>query len=136
MQQTRRTTEEDAIRKLDQEWGDAATRYDLDRVVSMYASDGSLVWPGEPAVHGTSAIRTAWQGFFAQFQGLNLQFTAERIDVSPDAEMASDFGKVSLGYDGPNGPVQMIAKYVVVWKKVDGAWKVLYDCYNSNSADS
>ena len=27
------------------------------------------------------------------------------------------------------------AKYVVVWKKVGGAWKVLYDCYNMNQAD-
>ena len=25
-----------------------------------------------------------------------------------------------------------IAKYLVVWKRENGEWKVLYDCWNSN----
>jgi hypothetical protein len=32
-------------------------------VVTLYAPDGSLVWPGAPAVHGISNIRAAWVDF-------------------------------------------------------------------------
>jgi len=67
---------------------------------------------------------------------LTLKFTAERIDIAHSADLATDFGKVSFGYDTPKGRVMNIGKYVVVWKKVNGVWKVLYDSYNMNKPES
>ena len=34
-----------AIREIDARWGDAASRHDVDAVVALYATDGTLVWP-------------------------------------------------------------------------------------------
>lgn len=133
MPQVQPSSEDAVIRKLDAEWGRAASSYDLEAVVSMYAPDGSLVWPGSPAVHGTDAIRTAWQEMFQQFQGLQLEFTPERIDFSQASDLAIDFGKVALSFEKSGTRQSEDAKYVVVWKKVNGVWKVLYDCYNANS---
>jgi uncharacterized protein (TIGR02246 family) len=130
------STEDEAIRKLDVEWGDSVSRKDFDAVVGFYAPDGSVVWPGLPAAYGTADIRASWSKMFEEYQGLGLKFTPERIDFSHDYDIAIDFGKVDFGYDTPKGRVEQIAKYVVVWKKVDGAWKVLYDCYNGNTPDS
>ena len=129
------TSEDHAIRRLDAQWGDAASRYDLEAVVALYAPHGSLLWPGAEAVHGTGGIRTAWTTqMFNQFQGLKLEFTPERIDFSQADDLAIDFGKVALSYDDPKkGRVNEVAKYLVVWKKIDGAWKVLYDSYNANA---
>lgn len=121
------------IRRLDGVWGDLASKQDLEAVVALYASDASLVWPDEPAHHGTAAIREAFTGMFKEFKGLTLKFTPERIDISDSGDLASDFGVVSLGFDGEQGRVEMTAKYLVVWKQVNGAWKVLYDSWNSNS---
>jgi ketosteroid isomerase-like protein len=42
--------DEAAIRRLDEEWGNAATAKNLDAVVGFYAGDGSLVWPEQRAV--------------------------------------------------------------------------------------
>lgn len=126
-------SESEIIRQLDVEWGNAASNYDLDAVVAMYAPDGSLVWPGAPAVHGTADIRTAWTGMFNTYQGLHLEFTPERIDFSEADDLAIDFGKVALSYEKSGNRVEEAAKYLVVWKKVEGAWKVLYDSYNANS---
>lgn len=128
--------DEDEIRQLDASWGDAASSGKLDAVISFYAPQGSVVWPGAPAAHGTDNIRTAWQGIFGQFKGLSLTFTPDCIDISHDGSMAADFGQVRFAYDTPQGRVEQQAKYVVVWTRVHGAWKVLYDCYNMNSADS
>lgn len=133
MQKTEGTTDEQEIRKLDAAWGQAASRYDLDAVVGFYAQNGSVVWPGAPAAHGTAHIRAAWQQMFALYKGLTLDFTPERIDLAQGGQLAADFGKVAFGHDTPQGRVEETAKYVVVWKKVDNIWKVLYDCYNMNS---
>jgi uncharacterized protein (TIGR02246 family) len=135
MPTAKHSADEKAIRKLDVEWGDAACKKDLETVVACYARDGSVVWPGAPAAHGTANIRAAWKGIFKEFKGLTLKFTPERIDISHDGDMAVDFGKVAFGHDTPKGRVEESAKYVVVWKKVRGAWKVLYDSYNMNQAD-
>lgn len=130
------SADEEAIRKLDAEWSDAASGGvgNLDRVVAFYAPNGSTVWPGAPAAHGTKNIRKAWKNAFESFKDLKLKFGPTRIEVSQSGDMASDFGKVAMEYTKPRkGRVKEQAKYVVVWIKVDGAWKVLYDCYNSNS---
>jgi uncharacterized protein (TIGR02246 family) len=126
-------TDQQKIRALDAEWGDAACKKDLDAVVSFYAEDGSVVWPGAPAAHGIAKIRSAWKELFSQYKGLTLKFTPERIDVAEAGDMATDFGIVAFGHDTDKGHVEETAKYVVTWKKVAGVWKVLYDCYNMNT---
>lgn len=135
MPAAKHSADEKAIRKLDVEWGDAACKKDLKAVVAFYAPDGSVVWPGAPAAHGTAKIRAAWVELL-KTPGLSLRFTPERIDVADDGDMATDFGKVAFGHDTAQGHVRETAKYVVVWKKVEGAWKVLYDCYNMNTPDA
>ena len=133
MQAERHKADEAEIRRLDAEWGKAATDKKLDAVVAFYAHDGSLVWPGEPAVHGTAQIRANWKKMIDNTPGLNLRFTPERIVISDDASLASDFGKVEFGHEVDGKPVMEIAKCVVVWRKEKGGWKVLYDSYNMNS---
>lgn len=126
--------DEALIRNLDEAWGKAASAKNLDAVVAFYAGDGSLVWPGAPAAHGTDHIRANWQKMFKTTPGLHLRFIAERIVISDDGTLASDFGKVEFGHDTNEGKhVQETAKYVVVWKKVKDSWKVLYDSYNMNA---
>jgi len=134
MPAAKQSTDKKAIRKLDMAWGKAATRKDLKAVASFYARDGSVVWPGGPAIHGSAKVRTAWKSDVMTIPGLSLRFTPQRIDVAKSGDMAIDFGKVHFGHDDEKTgrPVTDIGKYVVVWKKVNGAWKVLYDCYNLN----
>ncbi len=123
----RKESDAKALDRLNAEWGEAASRGDLEAVVDMYAVDGSLVWPGSKAVHGTRGIRKAWKQMLAE--PLWIRFTSQQIVVSGD--LASDFGKVELRQP-PKGP-KMTAKYLVVWKKVRGKWKVLYDAWNENT---
>jgi ketosteroid isomerase-like protein len=128
-------SDEKKIRQLDAAWGDAACKKELEAVVAFYAPNGSLVWPGAPAAHGTAKIRAAWSELL-KISGLALRFTPERIDIAQYADIAVDFGRVDFQHDAAKGRVEEISKYVVVWKKIDGTWKVLYDCYNANTADA
>lgn len=139
------SADEEAIRQLDAEWSAAASGGidNLDKVVAFYAPNGSAVWPGAPAFKGTRNIRKAWKQSFTEMEGLKLKFAPVTIEVAPGGQMASDFGKVSLQYKQKKRvnrkmvmeTVRQRAKYVVVWTKIDGEWKVLYDCWNLNEAD-
>ena len=124
--------DEKKIRELDVQWGDAACKKDLRAVVSFYASDGSLVWQGNPAAHGTAAIRANWKKMI-KTAGLKLRFIPKRIVVAAAGDLATDFGVVEIGQDTDKGPTTVKAKYLVVWKKSRGTWKVLYDSYNTNN---
>lgn len=122
----------EAITRRDAEWGEAVTRRDLEALVALYTEDGTLAWPGQPAIEGSAGIRAAWTELL-KTPGLALAFTPERIVVAGDRSLASDFGKVTMTQDGANGPETVIAKYLVVWQRVGGEWRVLYDCFNMNS---
>jgi len=128
------SAEEKAIREQDVAWGKAASKKDLDGVVSFYCKDGTLVWTGQPAAHGSAAIRKNWAQMM-KIPGLSLEFIPERIVVSESGDLASDFGVVKFGQEDPaNFTYTLVtAKYLVVWRKEKKAWKVLYDSYNYNS---
>ena len=129
----KRGDDEKAIRDLDAQWSEAAGKMDLERVVGFYAPDGSVVWPDHPAAHGTAAIRSRWAELFKTTPGLYLKFEPEQIVVAAGHDLASDFGVVHFGFDAPSGPQRETGKYVVVWRREKGRWKVLYDCYNMNA---
>ena len=120
------TPEQTAIAKLDADWSKAAKAKDVDKVVGYYSKKGSVVWPGQKARHGTRAIRAAWKKAYKEDPNLSLSFAPERIEIASGGDIALDFGGVSFGGDAS-------AKYLVVWKREKGGWKVLYDCWNSKT---
>jgi uncharacterized protein (TIGR02246 family) len=126
--------EVEAIKELDAEWAKAACAKNLDRVISFYAKDGSVVWPLGPAAKGHAAIRAQWK---QAFNDLNnpfpyLDFKPMHIEVSDGGDMAVDFGVVHFAPNPKPDDPQNVAKYLVVWKREHGHWKVLYDCWNYN----
>ncbi len=46
--------------------------------------------------------------------------------------MAYDYGWYTFAFDTDNGRFEDKGKYIVVWKKVGGAWKVAADIFNTN----
>jgi uncharacterized protein (TIGR02246 family) len=127
-----KTKDETAIRELDVQWGDAASKHDLDTVLEFYAHDGSLVWPGFPPAHGAKAIREQWAKMIVT-PGLFLRFVPERIVIAESGDLATDFGRVEMAQDTPKGKEKITAKYLVAWRKENGVWKVLYDSWNMDS---
>ena len=123
-----KTPDQQAIAKLDAAWSKAAKMKKVESVVAFYSRKGSLVWPDQKARHGTKAIRAAWEKAYKADPKLSLTFEPERIDIAGAGDIAVDFGSVSFGADAS-------AKYIVVWKRENGAWKVLYDCWNTNKPE-
>jgi uncharacterized protein (TIGR02246 family) len=123
--------EAEKIRALDQQWVAAVQAKDAAASAGFYAADGALLAANAPMAKGTAAVTAAWQGLLG-LKNVNLTFAPTEIVVSGSGDMAYDIGTYALGFDSDNGPVKDEGKYVVVWKKVDGGWKVAADIFNSN----
>ena len=126
-----KAADEQAIRALAVEWAAAVEKRDLDAIMALYTSDATAAWPDAPVIHGAEGIRAGWAEVL-KTPGLVLRFTPERVEIANNGDIATDFGKIESEFDGPAGKVQDEAKYLVVWKKVDGQWKAHYDSFNSN----
>ena len=61
-----------------------------------------------------------------------MTFGPTDITISEAADMAYDIGTWSIAFTSDKGPAKDHGKYVVVWKKVGGDWKVAADIFNSD----
>jgi ketosteroid isomerase-like protein len=130
--------DEAEIRALDAAWSKAVsakTANKIDEVVKFYATDGSVVWPDYPPAKGHAAIRAAWEKMYFEVPDMYLDFEPTQIEISSGRDMASDFGLVHFAPGAKPDDVKMTAKYLVVWKREHGAWKVFYDCWNWNAPE-
>ncbi len=114
----------ETIMALEREWSDRFQAKDVDWIAELHWDDARQLPFGAPAVVGAEAIRAAWQTM-ADTEGLMLSWEPAFADVSGD--LAYDVGKgVFTTPDGITRP----AKYVVVWERREGQWKVLVDIFN------
>ena len=121
---------ESEIRALDQAWLAAIAAKDVEAIVKLYAKDGVLM-PHAPPASGPEAIGKVWSEFLA-LPGFMLTFRPVRVEVAKAGDLAIDMGTYLLAFESGQGEVRDMGKYVVVWRKTDGAWKVLADIFNSD----
>ena len=86
-------------------------------------------------VKRTAAIAEAW-GAMLQAPGATLTWTPTLIRVANAGDLAYDVGTYTFSFDGPDGKVTDTGKYVTVWTKVDGQWKIAADIGNSDLPES
>jgi ketosteroid isomerase-like protein len=99
---------------------------DLDNLLEMYSKDTSILPPTGNSVYGIEAARAFWLHMFQTVEFGQIKYTIEKIEqLSEDtvAEMSQYKAEIA------GQPVQ--GKYVMIWKKIRGVWKVHVDIFNS-----
>lgn len=129
---TKTKSDEAAIRALVATWSQAAGAKDLDKTVSFYADDASMLPANAPIATGKTAIRAAWSQFMAM-PGFSIHFAPSKIVVSKSGDLAYDLGTFELTVNDAQGkPVTTVGKYVVSWQKRGQEWKVVADIFNDD----
>lgn len=123
--------EEQAINGVNQRWLELIRAKDAAAIAQLYAEDGVVMPPNEPAARGREAI-AQWWGRSMQMPGFDLTFETDQLLVSASADMALDRGTYRFKAAPPEGAIDDNGKFVVVWKKVGGDWKVAADIFNSD----
>jgi len=126
------SADEQKIRELGQKWLGAVRAKDAVASAGFYASDGAMLNADAPLARGTAAVTAAWQRLLSM-RNVKLTFASTQLIVSNSGDMAYDVGTYELSFDDDDkGMVKDIGKYVTVWKKVGGEWKVAADIANSD----
>ena len=103
----------------------AFLRRDARAVADLYTEDAQVIPPGNEIASGRSAIATFWRTVMhAGSEDLAL----ETNEVESAGDLACEVGTVKVV--GPNGQVTA-GRYVVVWKRQNGHWKIHRDIWNS-----
>ena len=124
---------EQALRDLDAQWSAAAGAKDLDKAVSYYSNDATVMPPNASAARTKEAIRKVWQDLLAS-PGLSISWKATKVEVAKSGDLACLSGTYELTINDPSGkPLNDHGKYVEVWEKqADGKWKCGADIWNSD----
>jgi uncharacterized protein (TIGR02246 family) len=116
------------IQSLNDQFTRAFNTGDIAAVAAHYTEDATVLPPGTEMVMGRNAILTFWKSAAEQIDDIKL--TA--VDVKPlGSTAAREIGTFSLQIKGPQ-PQEVTGKYVVVWEKVGGEWKLATDIWNTN----
>jgi uncharacterized protein (TIGR02246 family) len=131
--QGKRAADEEAIRKGDAEWSQAAEAKNLERTVSFYAEDGSVLPFGAPIATGKEQVRQVWSHLMS-LPGFSLTFAPTKVQVAKAGDVAYEVGTFALKLNDEQGNATTTpGKYVVVWKKqADGGWKAVADIFNTD----
>jgi ketosteroid isomerase-like protein len=127
------TKAEQALREADAAWSKAAESKDLDKTVSYYSDDATVLPPNAPAATTKEAIRKVWQDMLAT-PGFVISWKATKVEVAKSGDLGFVSGTYEVTMNDDSGkPVSEKGKYVEVWKKqADGKWKCGTDTWNSD----
>ena len=125
--------DERTIRDIETEFNKAVATKDVERAISCYSDDASLLFANQPVVTGKDAIRAYWTKSLAA-HGSSLTFRTVRVEVARSGDLAYSQGTYAGSREGTNGqPITLEGKYIVVYRKGrDGSWKVVADSANSD----
>jgi len=116
-----------AVEAANKQFMQAVGRGDAGQLANLYTVDAQLLPPGNPIVTGRQAIQGYWQGAFGA--GLkSLMLTTAEVQASEGG--AYEVGRYAIPGEGGNNADT--GKYVVIWKRDDGQWKLHRDIWNSD----
>ena len=124
---------EQALRDADDAWSKAAGSKDVDKTVSYYSAEASVLAPNAPIATTKEAIKKLWGDLLAS-PGLVIRWKATKVEVAKSGDLGFVSGTYEITMNDASGkPINEKGKYVEVWEKqADGKWKCGTDIWNSD----
>lgn len=124
--------EEQLIRQFTQEWYDAENRGDLDAIMSFNAEGVVLQMPGMPMIEGKDAMLSVMSPVLESM--VSITGGPMTIVIAESGDLAYQYGTSTVIFEGPEGEFEDSQKYLFVWKKIDGEWKVVAGAGSSDQS--
>ncbi len=119
----------EAIKAVNQLFQEYVAEGNADPLTMLFTEDGMSMQPNADPRVGHEAIKEAHAEMFATGVGA-LRLTTDELEVFGDT--AHEVGRfVTETADGDHIDH---GKYVVIWKRIEGEWKLHRDIFNSNMA--
>ena len=119
--------EERAIRAADGRWLKATQARDAAGEAAVLASDATIFREHVDPLVGPAAYQAYEEKLYKENPKAASSWTTDMITIATSGEIAVQTGTFAIAGLGPKGDGKDAGKFVTVWKKVGGAWKVAYD---------
>jgi len=116
------------IAELNERFTSAHVTGDVDAIDAMFVPDAVSYPPGAEAVRGLPAMHAFTVEYLAA--GLS-EFREETTEFYGNAELVVDAGTYVVTWG--EEPVTERGKYLNVWQRVDGEWKIRSNIWNADA---
>jgi uncharacterized protein (TIGR02246 family) len=114
------------IEAVNAKWTELFNKGDFAGIAQLYTEDAIAFPPGAAMVRGNTAIGAMWKSMAEQAGNPKVTtLEVKRLGRST----AREFGTYSLTTKGPS-PKEISGKYLVLWERVRGQWKLAADIWN------
>lgn len=120
------------VEALQRQWVEAVNRGDVDAILDLYAEDAWFLPAGSPPLHGRDEIREWWEKTLSDPPWKSLRFYPVAVHLANGGDLAYDIGVSRTTRSGPDGETIERGKYLIVWERIGGEWKVVADAFNSD----
>lgn len=118
------SNDEQAIRRLTEDWLAAVRAKDIPRLSGMVTDDAIFLPPGLPLISGKQAVETMYKSFFQQFSRVEQAVSIEEVEVAGDWAFAWGTEKFVLVPQPGGSPIEMQGKGLsILRRQPDGSWK-------------
>jgi uncharacterized protein (TIGR02246 family) len=114
-----------AIEAANKSFVEALSKGDAAKIADMYAEGARVLPPNGPMVQGRQNTQEFWQSII----NMGAKLTLSTSDVEAQGDVAYEVGTYEMIFPGNKRDA---GKYVVVWRREKGAWKLAVDIWNSN----
>lgn len=118
------------LRAADIAWSHAVAAKNVPRSLAALTPDAGLMAPNHPTAYGRAGITRALTLLFKQ--RVTLRWSPIDAGVAASGDLGYTRGTYVLDAVVSGKAVHDRGKYVTVWRKDGGAWKVYLDIFNSD----
>ena len=109
-----------------QAWADALNKGDATAIAALYTDDALLMPPGTPLLRGKAAIEEQ----LAKEAGGGFKIEITSMETQSHGDVGHNLGTFTVR--GADDVVVDTGKFIEIWKRVNGEWKLYADIYNSD----
>lgn len=106
----------------------AHLRGDAAAIAAQYTEDGQLLWEDRPIIKGREAIEAEWR---KDMGGPGRKATLTTLEIEEHGDWAFETSLFLV--TATNGKTIYDGKYICIWKRENGQWKIHRDIGNKNT---
>lgn len=101
---------------------------DAEGIAELYTQDGMVLPPNSEIIEGKQQIKDFWKAAIDMMGIKSVQLQTQEIEAQNN--MAYERGRAMIYGEGDQEIDD--SKYIVIWKRENGTWKLHRDIFNSN----
>lgn len=126
--------ETEVLRELGLQWAAAESNKDLEGALNLYWEDAVMLVPDQQPIKGVEGLRPAFEQSF-QLPFTTLESGPVEITITDSGKMAYSWANYFMTFPSPEGPMTVSSKFIAVWEKRNGEWKIAANMSNSNPVE-